>query len=364
MRLQQEIRQHPEKSRRAAVAVNSERTVSDGSIDNMMKPLKNSACPIGVDVGDDALTLVQIAADMDTVRVLAADSIRYPAEIKAGSTSWQRWAIKAMAASIRHGQFRGKKVIAAQPPSEVFVDTIKASESAGDELQNVMLNHLKPKLQIAPDDVLIKHVRIDSKNILVMASDRTRLYRHLAMYEKARLEVGAISVWPMAVLRAYAHLWARHMNRDDPVMLLDIGERCTNIAICDSRSLYFAHSSPLGAQSLEMDRMVDLLNSEMDMCRVKFRSAYRNPQVNHIIFVSGHAVGKDIYAEIAKRARMSAQIGDCLDAVGVLRSAQISLRSNAPHANWITAIGLGLSEVRSARRYRRITLSKREAIQQ
>jgi Tfp pilus assembly PilM family ATPase len=296
------------------------------------------------------------------VRLLAADSIRYPEDIKPGSTSWQRWAIEATATSVGHGRFQGKKVIAAQPASEVFVDTIKMSEPAEGQLQNAILNHLKPKLQITPDNVLIKHVRNDSKNILVMASDRTKLYRHLAIYEKARLKVGAISVWPMAVLRAYAHLWARHMDRDNPVMLLDIGQRCTKIAICDSANLYFAHSSPVGAKGLEIDRMLDLLNSEMDMCRVKFRSAYRNPQVNHIIFVSGHAVDKDIYAEIAKRAQMSAQIGDCLDALRVPRSNQAGLRSRAPHANWITAMGLSLPEIQSARRYHTVDLGRRELV--
>ena len=313
----------------------------------MMRLFANHTYPIGVDIGEDALTLVQMAADVDAVRLLAADSIRYPVDVKPGSASWQRWAIKAIAESVAHGRFQGKKVIAAQPASEVFVDTIKMSEPADGQLQNAILNHLKPKLQITRDNVLAKHVRNDSKNILVMASDRAKLYRHLALYDKARLKVGAISVWPMAVLRAYAHLWARHVDQDDPVMLLDIGQRCTKIVICDSANLYFAHSSPAGAKSLESDRMVDLLNSEMDMCRVKFRSAYRNPQVNHIIFVSGHSVDKSICTAIATRAQMSAQIGDCLEAVRATRSDQADLRSRAPHANWITAMGLSLPEIQS-----------------
>ncbi len=318
----------------------------------MMGLFANQTYPIGVDVGDNALTLVQMAADVDAVRLLAADSIEYPADIKPGSTSWQRWAIEATATSIRRGRFQGRRVIAAQPASEVFVDTIKMSGPAEGELQNAILSQLKPKLQITPDNLLAEHIRNDDKNVLVMASDRTKLYRHLAIYERARLKLGAISVWPMAVFRAYTHLWAGHMGQDDPVMLLDVGQGYTNIVICDSAKLYFAHTSPVGAKNLKIDRMIDLLNSEIDMCRVKFRSAYRNPQVSHIIFVSGHAVDKDIYTKIAKRAQMSAQIGDCLDAARVPRSDKTGLRDRAPHANWITAIGLSLSEIQSARRYR------------
>jgi Tfp pilus assembly PilM family ATPase len=310
----------------------------------MLELFGNHTYPIGVDMGDNALTLVQMTNDMDAIRLLAADNIEYPPDIKPGSASWQRWAIEATAESVAHGRFQGKKVITALPAGEVFIETIKMPEAPEGELHNAILNHLKPKLKINPDEVLMEHVKTDSENILVMATDKTKLYRHLAIYEKARLKVVSISVWPMAVLRAYTHLWARHMGQDDkPVMLLSIGKSCTNIVICDSVNLYFAHTAPVGAKNLEIDRMVDLLGSEMDMCRVRFRSTHKRPQVNHIIFVSGHAVDNDIYTKIAKWAHMSAQIGDCFDAVGATRPDQPGPENHAQHANWITAMGLSLS---------------------
>lgn len=310
----------------------------------MLRLFANHIYPIGVDIGNDALTLVQMTDYMNTVRLLAADNIEYPADIKLGSSVWQRWAIDATAKSVAHGRFQGKKVIAALPASEVFIDTMKAPKAPGDDLRNAIINHLKPKIRIPPDNILTEHIKTDGDNMLVMATDKTKCYRHLAIYEKARLKVASISVWPMAILRTYTHLWARHMGQDDkPVMLLDIGKSCTNIVICDSTNLYFAHSSPVGAQNLEIDRMVDLLCSEMDMCRVKFRSTYKKAQVIHIIFVSGQAVDKDIYTKIAKRAQMSAQIGDCLDAVNNNHQDQAGLKNHAPHANWIIAMGLSLS---------------------
>jgi len=313
-------------------------------ISDMLELFGKHTYPIGVDMGDDALTLVQMANGGDTIRLLAADSIEYPPDIKPGSTAWQRWAIKATSELVAHGRFQGKKAIAAMPASEVFIDTIQMPKAPRGELHNAILNHLKPKLRITPEDVLMEHVKTDSENILVMATDRTKLYRHLAIYEKTRLKVASISVWPMAVLKAYTHLWARHMSQNDkPVMLLDIGKSCTNIVICDRKNLYFAHSAPVGAKNLEIERMVDLLKSEMDMCRARFRSIHKGPQVNHIIFVSGHAVDKDIYSKIAKVAKMSAQIGDCFEAVGANQSDKAGNENNLRHANWITAMGLSLS---------------------
>lgn len=300
--------------------------------------------PIGVHMGDDALTMVQMVDDKNAIHLLASDSIEYPEAIKIGSVSWQIWAIEVIVKSITHGRFQGKKAIAAMPAREVLIDIIKMPRVPEGELQNAIYDYLKPKLGLAPDNILMEYFKTESENILIMAADKTKLYRHLAIYEKAHLKVASISVWPLAVLKAYARLWGTQKSENDnPVMLLDIGKSCTNIVICNSTKLYFAHSDPVGAKNLETDRMVDLLNSEMDMCRAKFRSLYKRPPVDHIIFVSGHAVDKDIYTRIAKRARMSAQIGDCLDTVKATRPDPAGLTNHAPYATWTTAMGLSLS---------------------
>ena len=310
----------------------------------MLDLFGNHTYPIGVDMGDDALTLVQMTNGKEAIRIHAAKSIEYPSDIKPGSTSWQKWAIKATSELVSYGRFQGKKAIAALPASEVFIDTIKKPKASEDELQNAIISQIKSKLRIDPEDVLMDYISTDSENILVMATDKTKLYRHLAIYEKAHLKVAAISIWPMAVLKAYTHLWARHVGQDDnPVMLLDIRKNHTNIVICDKANLYFAHSAPVGVNNLDIDRMFDLLDSEMDMCRVRFSSTFHRPKVNQIIFVSGNAVDKEIYTKIAQKAHMAAQIGDCFEAVGAAPPKQSGSGNHTKHANWITAMGLSLS---------------------
>jgi Tfp pilus assembly PilM family ATPase len=310
----------------------------------MVKLFGNHAYPIGVDISSDALTLVQMANSGHVFRMHASASTERPDSIEPGSPSWQKWAIEIMTKSVAHGRFQGKKVVAAMPAGEVFIDTIKMPEVPESELKNAIINNLTPKLGISPEDVLIEHLKIGSENILVMATDKTKLYKHLAIYEKAHLRVASISIWPVAVFKAYVHLWAKRMEQDDkPVMLLDIAKSYTNIVICDSTNLYLAHSTPVGSQNLDIDRMVDLLNSDMDMCRVKFRSSYEKPPINHAIFVSGHTVDKDIYTKIAKRAVVSAQIGDCFEAVGAAHPDQAGPENRVSQPNWITAIGLSLS---------------------
>jgi Tfp pilus assembly PilM family ATPase len=279
-----------------------------GFITNMVGFFKNHTYPIGVDMGDDALTLAQMANGTGNLHLHACLSIKCPDSIEPGSPTWQKWAIEMITKSVCYGGFRGKNVIAAMPPREVFIDTIRTPRVPQAELQNAILNSMKPKLGVDPNDILMEYLQTNSENLLVMATDKTKLYKHLAIYEKARLKVVSISIWPLAVLNAYSHLWAKRMNQDDnPVMLLDIAQSYTNIIICDSANLYFAHSASVGSQNLKIDRMIDLLNSEMEMCRIRFRAIYQKPPLDRIIFVSGHALDTEIYTKIAKRAKMSRQ---------------------------------------------------------
>ena len=82
---------------------------------------------------------------------------------------------------------------------------------------------------------------------------------------------------------------------------------------------------------------------------------YRNAVIERLIFLSGQSTGKDIYATIAKRLEMSAQMGDCLAAVEIGKScrlgrddpgderldSQIDRRDS--HINWSVVFGLSLS---------------------
>jgi Tfp pilus assembly PilM family ATPase len=310
----------------------------------MLGFFENHACPIGVDMGDAALTAVQMAGDGEGVGLIAADSREYPADIEPGSSAWQRWAVEAMGELLAEGRFEGRKAVAALPASEVVIDHMKMPRVPESDLRGAILSQMRPKLQIKPDDAAIEWVSTDSDYILVMVADRTKLYRHLAIYERAHLKIASVSVWPTAIANAYAHLWARYRGEGaDVVMLLDVGASCTNIVICDGSRLYLAHSVPVGAKNLEHDRMLELLGCELDLCRVRFKSTYKKPQVSQIIFTSGQVVQREICERIAKRAQMSAQLGDCLAAVRAVGPDCVGADAGTRRVNWMTALGLSLS---------------------
>ena len=348
--------------------------------------LKNRPYPIGVDMGDDALKVAQLApvsAGLSSrkrengkrISLIAGGSENLPADVEPGSANWQRWAIKAIRELTANGQFHGRDVIAAIPASNVFIDHIKMPKikdgfGSDDERTDAIFSMIEQKLPFEPvrKNVMVKYLPAEEDNVLVIAAERKIIDRHLAIYEKAQRTIKSIGVWPIVLTNSYTSFFGRRKaDIEAVVMLICIETNCTNVVICRAKTLLFARSIPIGAKQLdsnsdpksdegclETQNIVTRLVLELNACRRHFNSMYRKAQMERLVFISGRAVDRDICTTIAKQLEMPAQIGDCLAAVemanpcvpGIDRRISASAQT-APQMpeqiNWAIAFGLSLS---------------------
>ncbi|NIP22285.1 MAG: pilus assembly protein PilM [Phycisphaerae bacterium] len=313
--------------------------------------LRNVAglCPVGVNMGDDALTMAQLADNGKGITLVAGDYKSLPPDIKAGSVDWQRWAIETIRQTNSRGQFRGKDVIAAISPSELFIDHIKMPVTDGksptkDSVDKAVILKIKQKLPFDPANALIKYIPAEEGHAVVIAAERKIIDRHLAIYEKAGLTIKSIGVWPIAMAKSYTNFFGRRQaDVNTVVYLIDIEPNCTNVVICRHENLLLARSISLGAGQLDSDEMVARFVMELDACRRHFTSMYRKAHIERIVFLSGRAVEKEICVTIAKRLEMPAQMGDCLAAVQVADPSETGVDRRDGQVHWAIAFGLSLS---------------------
>ena len=320
--------------------------------------LGNGACAIGVDLSNDSLKMVQLANSGKGIRLIAGRNENRPESVQPGSASWQRWAVEAMREATADGKFRGKEIMAAIPPGDVFIDHIKidlpfcdnsrsrkAAAKANDEkVPQAVFSKIKQKLPFHLDDAMIKYIPTEQDSALVVATDRKIIDRHLAIYEKAGLTIKSISVWPMALVSCYTKFFGRRKaDLDAVVMLLDVEAGCTNVVICRYRRLLYACSIPIGANGIDDEKVLTRLVLELTACRRHFVSIHQNAQIQRLIFLSGPAVSADVYRTIAKQLGIQAQIGDCLAAVDLANPSSAGIDRRDCHVNWAIAFGLSLS---------------------
>ena len=117
--------------------------------------LRNIAglCPVGVDMSNDSVTMAQLADNGHGIDLVSGVCKKCPPYIKPGSVDWQKWAIDRVREVTSSSRFRGKEVIAALPPADLFLDYIRIPkiEAKGNSKEakasiNSVLTPLKKKL--------------------------------------------------------------------------------------------------------------------------------------------------------------------------------------------------------------------------
>ena len=325
----------------------------------MFRLLKNRAYSIGVDIGDDCLKLVQLRDNGKGISLIASSTENLPKDVKPGSSQWQRWAIDAMRQLTSNGDFQGKEVIAAMPTSELFIDHIRMPKADDSRLNDAIFSRIKQKLPFEPvqENTMMKYIPMEQDNVLVIATERKIIDRHLAIYEKAGLSIKSIGVWPVALANCYTKFFGRRKSDLEAiVMIVCIEANCTNVVACRHKNLLFARLISIGLKQLGNKKGINRLVLELTGCRRQFASMYPKAQIERLLFLSGQAVEGDIYMTIAKQLEMPAQLGDCLAAVEItepccLRSDSKGDKgsSGAPidrrncQVNWAIAFGLSLS---------------------
>jgi Tfp pilus assembly PilM family ATPase len=307
---------------------------------------KKQSYLIGVDLGNDCLKLAQLANGSEDTVLIAGQYMNRPADIIAGTARWQRWAIDVMREASHEGHFKGKEVVAALPANEVFIDHLRWPKKFDGKIEDAIFAKIKQKLPFEPleKNTLIKYISAEQDNVLVLATERTVIDRHLAIYERAGLTLKSIGVWPVALAACYARFFGRRKtDLDAIVMLLDIQPDCTNVVISRHKNPLYACSIPVGTKLLKDEKLTGRLVMELTACRREFLSLYKGVQIERLIFLSGLAVDPDVYRTIAKQLEIQAQMGDCMAAIQMNDPDRLGLDRRNTTVGWALAFGLSLS---------------------
>ena len=320
--------------------------------------LKNRAYSIGVDAGNDNLNIAQLQNTNKGVALLAGRSGSRPDSVEPGSAAWQRWAVEAIREATTNHRFHGRSVIAAVPVGEVFIEHVKMGPQFlkrsqnrnqklrinDDKMLEAVFSKIKQKLPFEPDDAMIQYIPTGQDNVLVMATERKIIDRHLAIYEKAGLTVNSIGVWPVALTNCYTRFFGRRKaDLQAVVMLLDIGTKYTNLVICRHKNPLFACSILMGVKQLDDEKVVTRLVFELNACRSRFTSMHTDAQIEWLIFLCSPAVDASTCKTIARQMKIQAQMADCLAAVQIPDPYRLGIDRRDCNASWATAFGLSLS---------------------
>ena len=316
--------------------------------------LKKQVCPIGIDLGARHLKIAQLGHDNNGLYLHASGCENAPENIEIGSGNWQRWVAETTKDIIKYNGFKGKEVVASIFSDDLFIEQIKISKSPGINLEDAVPQKIGQKLPFNIKNAIIKHVVTNNSNngdidVLVMAAEKEKINRHLAIYEKAGLDIKGINVWPVIMTNCYAHFFGRRQADTGAVaMLMDIGANSSDIVICKGKDLLFARAIPIGCCQFDQAGKIDEMIIEAEACCHYFESLASRSHIQRLLLLSGRGADDKIcqkVSELAKRMKIPAQIGDVLAAIEIKADRIGNIDRRNQNVDWTTAFGLSLTSL-------------------
>lgn len=314
-------------------------------------------CPIGVDLGSGYLRMVQLGTNGQGLFLQAAALRQKPEDIQFATPAWQRWTAETIHELFQDNDFRGKSIITALASDDLLIDPLKVPNSSLDRIDDVIRQKLQKRLPFPIENALFQHVVIepveqngsDITDVLTISADREAVNRHLAIFEKAGLDVVGIGIWPVAMIKSFTKFFCRRKNEQDVVaILINVGTNHTNVVITRGPNLMFARVMSIGYSQLEQGQMVQRLFSEIDACVRYFQDSSGGQNIGRIVFLAGSGASRtlcDRLAGLAQKMQVPAQIGDVLNAIEINHGPECIIDRRNSKVDWATSFGLSLDQL-------------------
>lgn len=234
--------------------------------------------PIAVDFGSDRMKLLQVSTD-DPPRLVAAASMEVPLSLRATGSERDEYLADALGDLLKRGGFNGRRAVLAVPSSLTHIQHVRIGRNETADVDAQVAEQLRGKLPVGPEALVIRNVRVGEvfddgsarQEVIAMATTRQTVMRCISLAGKARLAVVGMHCEPLAIARAFAHLYRREGDEKQTTFFIDIGQTTTKALLTHGRQLVFAKSIRVAGE--HFDRLLaKQMEVELDEARDRRRA--------------------------------------------------------------------------------------------
>ncbi|MCC6581601.1 MAG: pilus assembly protein PilM [Phycisphaeraceae bacterium] len=336
---------------------------------------KSHRSPIALDFGVDSLKALQVQPG-DPPRLLAAAMTPVPEEARFEPQARQAFHAQALRDLIKRGGFRGRKAVCCLPATQTLVQSFDLLRGEDSSIENQIGLHLRERLHVDPSRMVIRTFPVpgpasSKQEVICVAASREAVMRQVAAARRAGLDVTAMHCEPLAILKAFAHLYRRAEDQTRVTCFLDIGAATTRVVIARGREMIFAKTIHVAGDHFtrshaklhdtsftdarqtrwssddEPGDSLECLIDELQLCLRHHQMRCPDQPVDRVVFLGGESRHTAFCQVIARSLRIAAQLGDPLArlqrAPGATVSDAIDLQQ--PQPGWSVCMGLCLCDV-------------------
>lgn len=228
--------------------------------------------PIGLDISDQSLKLVQLKKHGEKIKIQALGKKTLPKGLFENGVIKKRdevvKAIKSLIDKPFYGKVNSKEVIACLPETKTFVKLIEVENASGD-IAAVIDSEIEKHVPMSLDEIyydwqVIKNYP-NKQAILIGAAPRDIVNQYTELLDKSKLSIIALEIEPISLCRCLlAEEHYKYKGKfDQNYGIVDIGANRSNLTIYSGNTILFAFTMPISGNKIT-DKIAKTLLIEHD----------------------------------------------------------------------------------------------------
>lgn len=291
---------------------------------------KSSDGPIGVDVGDHTIRMIQFTREADKPIALAAAS--RPLGRGVGPQSGEAYH-QAVADAVRDmlstGHFRGHQAVTCLPAASLIYKNIRLPKMPYNELASAVEWEASERLKFSGDAMSVQFFDAGEvvqgqdrrQEVILLAASKKFIDEHIQCLRSCDLELSAIDAVPSALARCIKHAYGVD-EQDAPVrVVIDVGFNGTKVLLTRGARICFFKHIEIGGRHMDeaLASKLDLPTSAASEARREWMSGGSHGQNDSRIASAMEPVLEE----------MTREVGLCL------RYYSVTFRGRRPEEAWV-----------------------------
>lgn len=218
-----------------------------------------STYPIGLDISDLSLKLVQLNKRGDKIKIQAIGKVDLPkgliedGEIKNKDKVINE--INKLISAPGYGKVTSNEVIACLPETKTFIKLIEIAKTPN-PLAEIIEGEIEKHVPMAIEEIYydwqIIENKSDKQRVLIGAAPRNIVDQYIGLLDGAKLSTTALEIEPISLCRALlAEENPKSKNKkNDNCGILDIGAKRTSMTIYSKNTILFTLSMPISGEKI------------------------------------------------------------------------------------------------------------------
>jgi type IV pilus assembly protein PilM len=359
---------------------------------------KSSEGPIGVDIGDHTIRMIQLMRDGDKRAAVAAAARPLGVGISSKSGEAYHQAVSdAVRDMLSTGRFNGHRAVSCLPAASLIYKNIRLPKMPYDELASAVQWEASERLKFSGDAMNVQFFDAGEvlqgqdkrQEVILLAASKRFVDEHIRSLRVCDLELCAIEAVPSALARCIEY--ANTVDEQDPPVrvVIDVGYNGTKVLVIQGSRICFFKLIEIGGRHMDeslasklelptsaaaearrdwmsggsldqgdaritaaMGPVVEELSREIGLCLRYYSVTFRGRRPEEAWVVGGESGNAWLWARLCEDVGLKPSANDPLASLD-LTAVRSEVGGPDQWAGWGVAVGLSLRHTDVIKRKRR-----------